>query len=232
MSYWKCTVCGYIHEGEGPPEKCPVCGASSDKFERLPGEEGKKAKDEYDARMAGAKAKARAKKEEAKAQEKSETPSPPLGALGELMHKNKAHPIAVHFPNGLIPVIVFFLLGSVVLNLANLSLAFLGASSSALSLAAFFNLGVVALSMPLVLLSGWIDWRIKFKGYMTKVFKTKIIMGIVVTGLSWLLVVWRLIDPLVADAGGVRYVYVIIHLAMLGAAAYAGHLGGKLVFRD
>ena len=24
---WKCTVCGYIHEGDGPPETCPTCGA-------------------------------------------------------------------------------------------------------------------------------------------------------------------------------------------------------------
>ena len=24
---WKCTLCGYIHEGERPPEFCPVCGA-------------------------------------------------------------------------------------------------------------------------------------------------------------------------------------------------------------
>ncbi len=24
---WKCTVCNYIHEGERPPETCPVCGA-------------------------------------------------------------------------------------------------------------------------------------------------------------------------------------------------------------
>ncbi|MBC8313136.1 MAG: NADH peroxidase [Candidatus Cloacimonetes bacterium] len=30
---WICTVCGYVHEGENPPEKCPQCGASADKFE-------------------------------------------------------------------------------------------------------------------------------------------------------------------------------------------------------
>ncbi len=29
---WRCTVCGYIHEGEEPPEICPVCGAGSEKF--------------------------------------------------------------------------------------------------------------------------------------------------------------------------------------------------------
>lgn len=29
---WKCSLCGYIHTGDSPPEECPVCGASSDKF--------------------------------------------------------------------------------------------------------------------------------------------------------------------------------------------------------
>lgn len=32
MKHWKCTICGYIHEGAGPPDRCPVCGASADKF--------------------------------------------------------------------------------------------------------------------------------------------------------------------------------------------------------
>lgn len=32
MGLWKCTVCGYIHEGAEAPDRCPVCMASSDKF--------------------------------------------------------------------------------------------------------------------------------------------------------------------------------------------------------
>ncbi|WP_026887062.1 NADH peroxidase [Clostridium beijerinckii] len=32
MKKFVCTVCGYIHEGEVAPEKCPVCGVGSDKF--------------------------------------------------------------------------------------------------------------------------------------------------------------------------------------------------------
>lgn len=32
---WRCIVCGYIHEGEAPPESCPLCGADPDQFERL-----------------------------------------------------------------------------------------------------------------------------------------------------------------------------------------------------
>lgn len=30
---WRCTVCGYIHQGSEPPESCPMCGASASEFE-------------------------------------------------------------------------------------------------------------------------------------------------------------------------------------------------------
>jgi len=33
---WRCTVCGYIHSGEKPPEICPVCGANASFFELIP----------------------------------------------------------------------------------------------------------------------------------------------------------------------------------------------------
>ncbi|MDD2415015.1 MAG: flavin reductase [Eubacteriaceae bacterium] len=32
MKKWKCTVCGYIHEGPTPPDKCPICGVGPEKF--------------------------------------------------------------------------------------------------------------------------------------------------------------------------------------------------------
>jgi len=33
---WRCTVCGYIHSGENPPEICPICGADASFFELIP----------------------------------------------------------------------------------------------------------------------------------------------------------------------------------------------------
>ncbi len=33
MKKWICTICGYVHEGENPPESCPQCGVGPDKFE-------------------------------------------------------------------------------------------------------------------------------------------------------------------------------------------------------
>lgn len=35
MKIFFCTVCGYLHEGDSPPDLCPVCGASKDKFEEV-----------------------------------------------------------------------------------------------------------------------------------------------------------------------------------------------------
>lgn len=32
MKKWVCSVCGYVHEGDTPPEKCPVCKQPSEKF--------------------------------------------------------------------------------------------------------------------------------------------------------------------------------------------------------
>jgi rubredoxin len=35
MKKWKCGVCGFIHDGEGAPDKCPKCGAVKEKFAAL-----------------------------------------------------------------------------------------------------------------------------------------------------------------------------------------------------
>ena len=35
MAKWKCTVCGYIHEGDTPPEICPICKQPAEKFVKL-----------------------------------------------------------------------------------------------------------------------------------------------------------------------------------------------------
>ncbi|MDE5726867.1 MAG: NADH peroxidase [Duncaniella sp.] len=34
-----CTVCGYIHEGDEAPEKCPLCGAPKSKFKEMASDE-------------------------------------------------------------------------------------------------------------------------------------------------------------------------------------------------
>ena len=38
MKKWVCPVCGYVHEGDVPPEKCPQCGVPGAKFTEQKGE--------------------------------------------------------------------------------------------------------------------------------------------------------------------------------------------------
>ncbi len=35
MKRFVCTICGYIHEGDTPPDFCPICKAGADKFKEM-----------------------------------------------------------------------------------------------------------------------------------------------------------------------------------------------------
>lgn len=37
MKKFICTVCGYVHEGDAPPEFCPICKAPASKFNEMSG---------------------------------------------------------------------------------------------------------------------------------------------------------------------------------------------------
>lgn len=39
MKKYICPICGYVHEGNEPPEKCPQCGAPGSKFQEQNTEE-------------------------------------------------------------------------------------------------------------------------------------------------------------------------------------------------
>ncbi len=38
MKKFVCSVCGYVHEGDSAPDKCPVCGAPAEKFTEQAGD--------------------------------------------------------------------------------------------------------------------------------------------------------------------------------------------------
>ena len=206
MKKWKCTVCGYIHEGDEPPEKCPVCGADRSKFVEITSE--KPSSQEPDTPQP--------------IQKTTPTRSSNFyGMLTARMSKYHAHPISVHIPNGVAPVAVVFLCLAVFFQFDTLGTA------------AFYNMIFVALSMPLVLFSGYVDWKNRFGGNLTSLFITKMICGALVLILSVVLVVWRIVDPVVAGAASPgRWMYLLLHLALLVFAITAGFLGGKLVFKD
>lgn len=98
MKRWKCTVCGYIHEGEEAPEKCPVCGAEKVMFIEITED-------------ATGSIDLKSPQEEPEKKE--------LSTITRLILKNHLHPISVHSPNGIIPMAVLFLFPVVLFNLQN-----------------------------------------------------------------------------------------------------------------
>jgi len=214
MKKWKCTVCGYIHTGEEPPDECPVCGADRSEFVEITGA--------MDTSSAG----------EAEILAEESAGAVPVGErvvktgsftlfsrVTDLMLKHHLHPIAVHTPNGIIPAAVLFLLLAMVLPRGSLEMA------------AFYNVTFVLLVMPLVLFSGIIEWRKHYRGAKTMIFILKIACGVVVLFSLLVLVAWRIVNPAVAaPESAVRWTYFLVHVVALSGAGLAGYLGGRLVF--
>lgn len=211
---WRCTVCGYIHEGPEPPDKCPVCGADKRLFE--PYETVPEAGDE------------------------SATIPPPVAARGvdlgpeptdtkgRLYHrlltqmlKHHAHPVSVHIPNGVLPMSFVFLI------LAAIS------GCRALETAYICNMIFVVLTMPFVLFSGYVEWQKRYKGFLSDRFLTKILCATVVAVLSLVTTIWWIAAPdVLRDGAAGKGVFLMMNVVMLAAAAIAGLIGGKLVFKD
>ena len=38
MKKYVCSICGYVHEGDAPPDKCPMCQAPAEKFKLQEGD--------------------------------------------------------------------------------------------------------------------------------------------------------------------------------------------------
>ena len=219
MKKWRCGVCGYVHEGDEPPDTCPVCGADKSLFEEV-----------IEAPPAGDQA--------ADKDKPAETPPPdprgvelgpePTTPLGRVLHflyaqmlKHHAHPISVHFPNGVLPVAFIFMILAVLLE------------SRALETAAYCNLVFVVLSLPLVLFSGYVEWQKRYMGLRSRQFTVKIGCAAAVFVLSFVVVVWWTVNPdvLQVPSSG-RTMFMLANLLALGAAVVAGLIGGKLVFKD
>jgi len=204
---WQCSVCGYIHTGPAPPQNCPVCGADQSQFVPLeaPDEEAQPEVEETAAEQASPSAK--------------HTPAfwRPYRRWIDFAIEYHAHPIAVHIPNGVVPITVVMVFMAAVFDWP------------AIGHAAVYNIGFVLLSMPVVLFTGFLHWQFKFGGNMTGLFKWKIVCGITVLALSLILFFWGLISPNSARHPGT--LYLLLHLLMLAVAGIAGWLGGKLVFR-
>jgi len=204
MKKWECTVCGYVHEGEEPPDECPVCSADKSLFVEITNTEA------------------------AEEQAAAEAPQPvgtntALTRLyhlsSELINRFHLHPIAVHTPNGIVPMAVVFLLITVAFGFPLFETA------------ALYSLVFVLINMPLVLYTGYEMWQQRYQGALTTLFKIKLAASAVTLISLLILISWRLVVPdIVYTPSPGRWLYLAIALLLLLAVGTAGHMGGKLVF--
>jgi uncharacterized membrane protein/rubredoxin len=191
MAKWKCSVCGYETSSDDAPDQCPVCGAEKTKFNTI------------------------------------ETPEPTpsyassfqLSARIDFITRLHGHPIAVHIPNGVLPLSFLFTL---------IAVAF---KSEAFATAAAYNIAFVCLSMPIVVITGFIDWYNRFNARWAKIFSIKFTCGIVVGTISLIIALMWFIQPTIYQELSARLIlFLALNIINLIAAAVAGYYGGKLVF--
>ncbi len=214
MKVWQCTVCKYIHRGENPPEKCPVCGVDSSKFIEI---------DEADIPEKTPRRRQPDKKTPLTSQIKIPIQKPKKEAGYEhvlsLLIKHHAHPVSVHTPNGLLPVaVILFVLAWMF-------------DSQLFANAAIINLIFVICSLPFVIFTGILEWKKKYNGALTTLFKIKI-FAVATTSISCTIsLIWYLFDTDIL-ASPIAWSFITINIIMLTAVGIAGHIGGKLVFKD
>jgi rubredoxin/uncharacterized membrane protein len=208
MKRWECTVCGYIHKGEEPPDECPVCLADKSMFVELPEEETPD----------------NTTTEQTVESEQHPAVKPTLlqktyTFVSKQIIKHHLHPIMVHSPNGILPMALIFLLITV----------FVG--WPLFEIAAFYSLVFVLISMPLVLFTGYEVWQKRYRGAMTSMFRIKISSSIVTVVLLLVLIIWRAIQPdIISTASTGRWIFLFLSFTLVGAVGVAGSIGGKLVF--
>ncbi len=102
MKQWQCTICGYIHTGEEPPEKCPVCGADKSLFIEVTPQKNAAPPKSSSKPFQGASLYHR---------------------ITDLMIQHHIHPISAHVPNGVAPAAFLFVFLSVIFRFESLSTA-------------------------------------------------------------------------------------------------------------
>jgi PAS domain S-box-containing protein len=176
---WQCTVCGYIHHGEEPPDNCPICGADRSQFVLLT--TGK------------------------------------THLLQGVMATFKLHPIAAHFPSGLLPTAALFLA------------FYTMAGNPGFEAAAFWLIVTATAAVPVSLGSGWYDWQRHFGGRRAPIFMKKIGLAVALLTLGLVAASLRYGHPeLLTTAGWQRLLFLLCLSGMLGCVMLLGHYGGIL----
>lgn len=128
------------------------------------------------------------------------------------------HHIGSHFTNGLFPV------SAVLLAM------FIVTGDTEMETAAFYSVIFGTLGIPVTYFSGAYDWRTRFKGRSTRIFRHKLFFGVLFFISAAVAIGLRISDPATVVSGqGIFWLYASAVWVATGCATYLGHLGSKFI---
>lgn len=141
-------------------------------------------------------------------------------ALSSILATFEIHPVAAHFPGGLIPTAAVFLLLHLVFDV------------SGLEPAVFWLIAVATAVVPVSLGSGLHDWRTHFGGQRAPIFFRKIGLAIILLSLGLTALAMRPDQAALLVGGGWQaWLFFGCLAGMLGCVMLLGHYGAILVAR-
>ncbi|MFQ6088432.1 MAG: DUF2231 domain-containing protein [Candidatus Methanofastidiosia archaeon] len=131
--------------------------------------------------------------------------------------KEPVHPISIHFSSALLPTTLFFYL------------LFLLTSEVSFERASYYTLILGFLGIFPAFFSGYLDWKSRFKGYMSFIFKVKLYGSILLLLTSFVTLVARTAyeNFVLSNIGTLAYLGLLITNTLL--MVIVGHYGGRLV---
>ena len=129
------------------------------------------------------------------------------------------HPMTVHFP------IVFLL------SVGFFNVLYLVTSHRPFDSTAMHCLMGGILFMPVAMLTGLFTWWLNYLAKPMKPIKIKLILSCVVFALSFVIFLWKVVDPGIMDREGTaRFLHVVITLAFVPLLSLIGWYGAGLTF--
>lgn len=129
------------------------------------------------------------------------------------------HPMTVHFTNALYPISLLFLT------------LYLITKEESYRITYGYIILLAALSTPVSFMTGYIEWKQKYKGARVRVFQRKLQLGFALTAVGASCALWYWTDGGALTRGGIgTALFAALNFTVLPLAVYLGYLGGRLVY--
>jgi len=136
-----------------------------------------------------------------------------------IVEKLHIHPISAHFPSAFFPFSVLFIILVIIKE------------DSAFVTGVKYTQLAGAVTNPIAMASGLIDWKSKYKGAKVPIFKKKILFSSIAQTLAFLCVAWSYLMPGVLEADNfLIYLFLLLTILSTVFTFLVGRWGARLVY--